>query len=407
MVHIKDIAQRDVHGRCEVSAAVACNQKGKPSRRAWFRFPSQFKPKRVSADPFVAGFLIPGMAAGEDLLIKGPLSSRLFKSLPDIQSKILGWYPHLIQIDVRCEDVLEGMYKDSGSQLKGIFFSGGADSLYSALTYPHALQWGIFIHGFENPVQDMGLLQTSRLVLNSLSAQLNMKMVEVHTNIRALADQNISPFKKKYPGNFFAECYLGSMLASAGLCLQDHFSSIVIPASLSSEDLKPYGSHPELDPLWSSESLDFIYHGVEATRFEKIRHIAGRSPQLLSRLQACEKNMPGEVNCCKCEKCLRTMMALSICGMLDTSGTFAVPFHPKSMIGKFNRKRWESEYRELHEASLKAGFAENAHVLNAVLSNKISILGTMDGCLRFLKKTVRDFLPSLRRFLLGKRFKKW
>ena len=60
----------------------------------------------------------------------------------------------------------------------------------------------------------------------------------------------------------------GGFLASVGLCLQKVFREVLIAASDTYGQLVPWGSHPHVDPLWSTESLAFVHDGCEATRLE-------------------------------------------------------------------------------------------------------------------------------------------
>jgi CubicO group peptidase (beta-lactamase class C family) len=64
-------------------------------------------------------------------------------------------------------------------------------------------------------------------------------------------------------------------LAAIGHLLAPAFERIYIAASVNYRDLFPWGTHPLLDPLWSSELLEFVHHGCAARRIEKLRFIAG------------------------------------------------------------------------------------------------------------------------------------
>ena len=46
--------------------------------------------------------------------------------------------------------------------------------------------------------------------------------------------------------------------------------------------LGPLGSHPLLDPLWSSEDVELVHDGCEATRLDKLalRGVGGRGAPL-------------------------------------------------------------------------------------------------------------------------------
>src|SRR5262249_976947 len=81
------------------------------------------------------------------------------------------------------------------------------------------------------------------------------------------------------------------------------------------------GCHPGLDPLWSTETLEFVHAGAEARKSDKIPVIAA-SPLALRVLRVCWENRNGAYNCGRCEKSLRTMVLLDLHGVLDKTGQF-------------------------------------------------------------------------------------
>jgi hypothetical protein len=111
----------------------------------------------------------------------------------------------------------------------------------------------------------------------------------------------------------------GAALASVGLTLQNLFREIYIACGADYANLSPVGAHPLLDPLWSTERLSVIHDGCEATRLIKIQHIA-RFPITLKTLRVCyqthAQTAGSQLNCGRCEKCLRTMIGLHISGAL-------------------------------------------------------------------------------------------
>jgi hypothetical protein len=79
--------------------------------------------------------------------------------------------------------------------------------------------------------------------------------------------------------------------------------------------LIPCGSHPETDPLWSNEQLTFVHYGTNARRLDKLKVLADH-PLVMRHLRVCWKNAGRQHNCCRCEKCMRTMLMLETFGKL-------------------------------------------------------------------------------------------
>jgi hypothetical protein len=94
-----------------------------------------------------------------------------------------------------------------------------------------------------------------------------------------------------------------------------------VPAVHTYQRLKPWGSSPLLDPLWSSDRLAIIHDGCEASRPEKIAYIA-TSDAALESLHVCAQH---HTNCGSCEKCVATQVALRNADALDRATTFPDP----------------------------------------------------------------------------------
>ena len=78
------------------------------------------------------------------------------------------------------------------------------------------------------------------------------------------------------------------------------------------------------------ETVDIVHSGAEATRAEKIARLS-RSSVALAHLRVCWQNVGKAYNCCRCEKCLRTMADLELCGVLDGMEAFPLPLTPDVM----------------------------------------------------------------------------
>jgi hypothetical protein len=104
------------------------------------------------------------------------------------------------------------------------------------------------------------------------------------------------------------------------LALGEDLSSCLISASNSPDSIRPWGSHPVLDTLWSTEGLEIAQVGFEENRFEKIRRVS-KSELALRSLRVCWQPVD-EYNCGRCPKCSLTMAALYLLGKLDKARTF-------------------------------------------------------------------------------------
>lgn len=81
-----------------------------------------------------------------------------------------------------------------------------------------------------------------------------------------------------------------------------------------------------MDPLWGTETLAIVHDGIEHISFEKLQAIP-HERVARQNLRVCWENQGGAYNCCRCEKCIRTMVCLTAVGVLDQFETFHVPLN--------------------------------------------------------------------------------
>jgi hypothetical protein len=117
----------------------------------------------------------------------------------------------------------------------------------------------------------------------------------------------------------------GTLLAAVAYLLSPTIGTVYIPSTHDYSQLFPWGSHPILDPLWSTEATTIIHDGCDALRLEKTAVIA-KHEVALRHLRVC---WGGEYNCGACNKCVRTIISLQALGALERCTIFKRgPFMP-------------------------------------------------------------------------------
>ncbi|MGO9445258.1 MAG: hypothetical protein ACLPXB_10840, partial [Thiobacillaceae bacterium] len=209
----------------------------------------------------------------------------------------------------------------------GCFFSGGLDSFYTYLNHETEIDTLVFVHGLDIWLDDQALRQQVSDDLQTISAVLGKRLIQVETNLREFTDQFL---------DYGLHC-CGGALASVALLLSNQLRKIFVPSSEDYAHLAPWGSHPMLDPLWGTERLEIVHDGLEANRVEKANRVS-QSDLALAHLRVCYQNLhekrnyserPEKWNCGHCEKCLRTMLNLYIAGTLDRCPTFRSSLSPE------------------------------------------------------------------------------
>ena len=309
-------------GYCELQAQVRSDTARKPFLlRYCYPSAAQGFLRPNNGDAFLAAVLLPAMKTGETVEIPADVSPKLLHAVGEIQSVYRSWDKTLSKVQVKAHARDDQPMLKQWPSRRGLFFSCGVDSYYSLLKnladHPDGkdtITDLIVLRGFDIPFWRLGsdIFRTILVNARRASGEFQKNMLPVATNLRDFGARFVS----------WPSAYHGAALASVGLTLESVFERIHIAASFSHDQLFPWGSHPALDPLWSTESLAFSHDGGEAKRVEKIRFIA-RFPIVTDTLRVCTYRPFSAViyNCGVCEKCLRTMVALHMAGALQRCRT--------------------------------------------------------------------------------------
>lgn len=272
------------------------------------------------SSPFAAALLLPSMRQGEDLIIEGTISTRLYHGLHAIMREVLTWDIGLRPIKIEAG----ALVPDAPRPLRSAaFFSGGVDSFYTYLKHSadpaeaDRITSFILVNGFDISRRNTQLWDRARESVREVADAAGVELVLVRSNIQGLVEPIL-----------LWDYSHGGCLAAVGLFLRGGFRQIYIPSTHSLAEQIPWGSNLALDGHWSTEGTTFVHDGTEATRLEKVISQIARSPLALEHLRVCFANEKGAYNCGRCDKCLRTMVNLYVAGALEKSGTFPTTIDP-------------------------------------------------------------------------------
>jgi len=277
----------------------------------WYRVSDG--PVADGVETFLAAVVVPAMRLGLPIRPPAPISARFLGGIVAFQKRLRSWFPALRPVPILAEPQVRAVSPASGA---ASCFSGGVDACYTLLRHHAELTRTVLIHGFDYSHDQPRMREATSRLLGAAAATLGRPLLEVDTNIRTFGD---------HYANWGYE-YHGSILASVALLLAPQFGTFYLPSSYPYADLYPWGSHPELDPHWSSDGVEIVHDGCDVTRCEKVARVA-QCDEALKVLRVCwtEFKKGASYNCGKCEKCLRTMMDLRIVGALGRCSTFTRP----------------------------------------------------------------------------------
>ena len=182
----------------------------------------------------------------------------------------------------------------------GLCFTGGVDSFHSLLRGQHAVNYLVFVHGFDMPLADTVRMGEFADVLRRVAAATGATPLVVRTNLREHPIFGAVSWDRTH----------SAALAAVGHLLSGVMDRLVIASSFSYQFTHPWGSHWQTDPLWSGRSLRIVHDAPHLARMDKVPEIAAE-PLLWDNLRVCWENRAPAGNCSRCEKCLRTMVLLA------------------------------------------------------------------------------------------------
>ena len=271
--------------------------------------------------------LLTALFRGEELRCEGAVSERLLDNTQAIQDLWCTWTERpRITVHAPARAVSATLPQGVAS-----FFSGGIDSFYTIFKHRDEITHLIVVWGFDVPFHNSQLQEKIAPYLRRAAAQLGKPLIEVHSDLRQFSDKYLS-----------WEVAHGAALAGIALLLSPMFRKVFVPGSWTYGALTPWGTHPLLDPLWSSDETSLVSDGWEVTsRFHKLAVIS-KNDIVLETLRVCWSNSQNAYNCCQCRKCLQAMAMLRALGLLRRATTFPQKLNLRAMSEKCSL-RWQHQ----------------------------------------------------------------
>jgi hypothetical protein len=302
-MHIRQLRQERRGGAERLSAIIQYGRKEYP-----LYFQAHGVPIAGGLEPFVTMALLPAMRERVPLLAEGPLSPRLRRSLEAIQQHFSERDPRLKIIEVHTAG--QAPPETARSERVATFFSGGVDSFFTLLENQEQITDLIYVHGYDIPVENQKHHCAALASLEGVAAHYGKRLIHVETNLREFGDRYAD----------WAFPLHGAALAAVAQLLRPAVGRVYFPGEYVST-LRCHATHPELDGLWSTESVETLSHGHDVTRVQKLGRV-GADAMAQQSLRVCWQNVEGRFNCGVCGKCLRNMAALRAHGYLDKMTTF-------------------------------------------------------------------------------------
>ena len=276
--------------------------------------------------PFLLSAVVPAWRRGERrIAVDGAVCPRLRDGLEAAQRLLARWWD-TPGPPARVEASRGWSPSSVRADRAALFLTGGVDSLHLLWSnrrafpagHPAAFRDAItsrrmsFVENAPSP-RAIDLSRRQARAVAAIAAAAGLDLVEVDSNFRLVDPTPRLPGRQDQ----------GALLAALAHLLASRVGSASIAATFSARALHPWGTHPLLDPLYSSSGVAIRHEGIAVARSEKLAALAGWDVARRNLMVCFEGPLPdGEINCGRCEKCLRTMTALAALGALDRFTAF-------------------------------------------------------------------------------------
>jgi len=325
-MRISDFGEERDDARYRATATVTWEDCGRPPQQVFFETDREHAPYLwCNPHAFLVAGVMPAMRHGERrVALDAPACPELVVGLHTAMRWLRRWYGESHQpVVIETLPGIPPMPSDANRRA-GMFLSGGLDSLavlwFNRTTYPldhpNAYQAGILVHGFDIGAfqggdQETAKFEQSMRALEPIAADVQLPLVPVYTNVRHLSDEV----------DFWMHDFHAAALSSVAHAFSRSLCSAAISSTATIECLHAWGSHPLLDPCYSSAAFRIRHDGVHLSRLEKAK-LLGQWEAGLQGVRVCWTNPADALNCGHCEKCVRTMLELMVAGKLDQSRAF-------------------------------------------------------------------------------------
>ena len=326
---IEDFRKTATADRVRVSATLIWENCNRSSEEVYFETTAQYEEDlQINPNSWLLCSALVAMRYGEKRIkIDAPISPEIKDGLTNAMKCLINWQVgdrQIIPIEAPLQT--EVLFADKQPRA-GALFSGGIDALAMvrdnhlnfAPNYPRRIQDGILVYGvLEGENEQDHSFQNVVKAVTAMANDAGIELIQLYTNAYAHFRDLDSDF------SFWRFEYHGSFLAAIAHIFVSRLSVASIASTYDFANLEPWGSHPLLDPLYSTTSLQVRHENAALSRLEKTK-LVGEWDMALRQLRVCnekESYKEGNYNCGNCEKCVRTMTAFLSLGLLDRIATF-------------------------------------------------------------------------------------
>jgi len=373
-----------------------------------FNYNLQDVPNSILAIPFVSN-VIPLVWITNSTLHINELDQSFLNCLDNVRAAYQRMFINMNFLgDIRVKESIDNTYipqKEAAS-----LFSGGLDALTTFVRIQDKKPMLITEYGWhDEEITSSEVWEADKQNALDFAEEHNLENILIQSNYGTFlnAKKIDQDYHKMLGDSWWHGLHHGLAIISAAIPMAYKFKveKIYIASSNSPLYKVPCASDPTVDNEIKYGSGNVFHDGYELSRQDKVKIVSDFYTDRQPRpIRVCFKN---QENCCKCEKCLRTIMGLIAEGKDPKDFGFNLPLN----ISPFLRKNLDEEVKFFTETFIiiywdliKERMIENRD--NVIFKD---ILEWFEGYefrkqrkISLLKYRVRNFLPIVRRKINNK-----
>ena len=336
----------------------------------WFQTKDEWKSYLCydRADAFLLNILPHAMKTQQDIVSDAPISETLLYQVRHFQLPCVQKYAYKTEkISIQAEAIAD-CKKVPGRKIVGTGISNGVDSLYTVykninnveenFRLTHLAYFAIGAAGDFGGEEEKELAEQRLQEVRRFAREINLPVVTLDSNINELFSDEYYIYVVSY------------RVMAAVLALQLLFDVYYFSSSYEIHEFHFPDNDSEFYDLlscqnFSTSKVNFYSYGRDASRMEKLRYLAQIGGATYKYLQVCQTSYK---NCCRCEKCLRTMAELDLLGATGSdvsilekyAEVFDVDYYKKNRnrilgFGLSQRKEhsfWDDVYLKLKDQGI-------------------------------------------------------
>jgi hypothetical protein len=283
---------------------------GGPFPEIWVRVPAPHDAQLGEQADWAAILLVfTAMRARRPLAVHGTVSPSLLRNLDEFQAAWSSWSPELYSHVEISADVEREALPAREPERAVAAFSGGVDALYTALRHQRGLVGrrsrpigaGVMIHGYDIPANDEAMFRPAFERAERLGGDLGFPVIPVATNYRVVEPQ-------------WEHVHIAAVTACLHLFQPSYGVGLVGSSEPYVSLVLPWSSNPVTDHLLSSDRFRIVHDGAESDRVKKLEALVSW-PAAAGQMLVCWEPTPDGRNCCRCNKCVRTILNFRVLGL--------------------------------------------------------------------------------------------